>query len=347
MSSQTAQFCEQCGYRLSAEAKFCGGCGRPLSAASGQAEAPQESPAVAERDVVWGSVEDEVDLNDYPYAQSASGSFLAGALMLGAMMSTDPATFGGSAPPMTTTWTFDRDDAAGGRVSEDQLGTLGQVFGGFVRSSGLLDAPWDALEVMTPLGNRGLVMITTAAGSLESAQVRLVVPLAYGIDVRRRDRAQIQSSIDWLLSKVESPYMNYVPVVENDAQRGGLIEDIIARSGTGVPGPLSDMEWLTDPYVSAVGSHPAGFPGLGTLRLGILDEQRRSRQRAVFRDDQLELQTMEPGTVDVYVGWQMGLDGVGLLGLMAIGHRSLMAMIDLVAESPEFAAEFDGVAPSA
>jgi hypothetical protein len=346
VSSQTARFCEECGYRLSPEAKFCGGCGRPLSAATSE-PGPPEPPAVADRDVVWGSLEDEVDLDDYPYAQSASGSFLAGALMLGAIMSTDPAAFGDSAPPMTTTWTFDRDAAAGGRVSEDQLGTLGQVFGGFVRSSGLLDAPWDAFEVVTPLGNRGLVMVTTAAASPDSAQVRLVVPLAYGIDVRHRDRAQIQSSIDWLLSKVESPYMSYVPLVENDAQRGGLVEDIIARSGTVVPGPLSDMEWLTDPYVSAVGSHPAGFPGVGTLRLGMLDEQRCSRQRAVFRGDQLELQTLDPGTVDVYVGWQIGLDGVGLLGLMAIGHRSLMAMIDLVVESPEFAAEFDGVAPSA
>lgn len=344
MSPVAQRFCEQCGFELSPGAKFCGGCGLALAQQVGQAKPTSPaSPQVAP--VTWRSVDEEVDLSEYPYAESSSGSFLTGALMLGAMMSSGGGG-GGLVAPLVTTWLTSRDEGALRR--SEQLGVVAEVFGSFVESLGLLDGPWDALEIETPLGNRGLVMVTEGQwpeGGRDQG-IRLLVPLAYGVDPAGRDRAQLRATIDWMLSKMAAPYMDYVPLVTDASERDGLMDRIVASSGTVVDGPLSDLGWLSDPFTSAVGSNPQGFPGVGALRIGVLDECETSRQRAVFRDGSLRLIDVPPGTVDVYAGWQIESSGVGLLGLMALGHRSLMALIDASAEVTELRREVGGISVS-
>jgi len=339
------RFCEQCGFELSSGAKFCGGCGMALAQAVGQA-VPQStaSPKAApeRRPVRWRSIDDEVDFSDYPYAESSAASFLTGALMLGAMMSSGGSGDGLMAP-LVTTWPAGRDEGALGR--SEHLGAVAEVFGSFVESFGLLDGPWDALEIDTPVGHRGLVMVTEGAWPDVGREqgLRLVVPLAYGIDPADRDRAQLRATIDWMLSKMASPYMSYVPLVNDPSERDGLMKAIAAESGTPVDGPLSDVDWLADPDVSAIGSNPQGFPGVGALRIGILDECEAPRQRAVFRSGSLTLVDIPAGTVDIYAGWQVEAKPFGFVGLMALGHRSLMALIDAVAENEELFEEFGGV----
>lgn len=338
------RFCEQCGFELSSGAKFCGGCGAALGQPAGQsapkpAAAPRPTPE--RRPVKWRSEDDEVDLSDFPYADSSAGSFLTGALMLGAMMSSG-GSGDGLAAPLVTTWPAGRDEGALGR--SEHLGTMAEVFGTFVESQGLLDGPWDALEIVSPLGNRGLVMVTEGGWSEPGREqgIRLLVPLAYGIDPTDRDRAQLRATVDWMLSKMAAPYMNYVPLINDASERDGLMDRIVRASGTAVDGPLSDVDWLSDPVTSAIGSNPQGFPGVGALRIGIIDECEESRQRAVFRDGALTLIDVPPGTVDVYAGWQVESRAVGVMGLMALGHRSLMALIDAVAEVQGLAAELGG-----
>lgn len=338
------RFCERCGFELSPGAKFCGGCGAALGQPAGQsapkpAAAPRPTPE--RRPVKWRSEDDEVDLSDFPYADSSAGSFLTGALMLGAMMSSG-GSGDGLAAPLVTTWPAGRDEGALRR--SEHLGTVAEVFGTFVESQGLLDGPWDALEIDSPLGNRGLVMVTEGGWSEPGREegIRLLVPLAYGIDPTDRDRAQLRATVDWMLSKMAAPYMNYVPLINDASERDGLMDRIVRASGTAVDGPLSDVDWLSDPVTSAIGSNPQGFPGVGALRIGIIDECEESRQRAVFRDGALTLIDVPPGTVDVYAGWQVESRAVGVMGLMALGHRSLMALIDAVAEVRGLAAELGG-----
>ena len=73
--------------------------------------------------------------------------------------------------------------------------------------------------------------------------------LAYGVDPKKHDRAQARESVDWLLWKVAPPYMSYVPLVENDAERKDNLDLIFSRSGSPAPGPLSDLDLLSDPDV--------------------------------------------------------------------------------------------------
>jgi hypothetical protein len=345
------RFCEQCGFELSPGAKFCGGCGMALAQDPGQGtpkpSAAPKPPAAPKpepdrRPVKWRSTDDEVDLSDYPYAESSASSFLTGALMLGAMMSSG-GNGDGLVAPLVTTWPAGRDEGAVRR--SEHLSDVAEVFGSFVESLGLLDGPWDALEVNTPLGHRGLVMVTEGewpeAGREQG--IRLLVPLAYGVDPTDRDRAQLRATVDWMLSKMASPYMNYVPLINDASERDGLMKAIVEASGTPVEGPLSDADWLADPDVSAIGSNPQGFPGAGALRIGILDECEESRQRAVFRDGSLTLVDLSGGTVDVYAGWQVEAKSFGFVGLMALGHRSLMALIDAVEECDDLSRELGGV----
>lgn len=310
-----------------------------------RAGAPQSKAAAERRPLQWGSVDAEVDLSDYPYAESSAESFVTGALMLGAMMSSG-GSGEGLAAPLVTTWATSRDEGTLGRT--EHLGVLAEVFGAFVESLGLLDGPWDALEIDSPLGNRGLVMVSE--GGWPEAQrepgIRLLVPLAYGVDPADRDRAQLRATVDWMLAKVAAPYMDYVPLVMDASERDGLMDRIINASGNLVDGPLSDVDWLSDPFTSAVGSNPQGFPGVGALRLGVLDECETVRQRAVFRDGALTLIDVPAATVDVYAGWQVESGAVGLMGLMALGHRSLMALIDAMAEVDGLRAEIGGTAIS-
>ena len=339
------RFCEQCGFELSTGAKFCGGCGMALAQAGGEA-VPQPpaspKPPPEGRPVTWRSTDDEVDLSDYPYAESSASSFLTGALMLGAMMGSG-GSGDGLVAPLVTTWPKGRDDGALRR--SEHLGTVVEVFGSFVESFGLLDGAWDALEIITPFSQRGLVMVTegawTDAGRDEG--LRLLVPLAYGLDPADRDRAQLRATVDWMLSKMASPYMSYVPLINDPSERDGLMKAIVESSGTPIDGPLSDVDWLEDPDVSAIGSNPQGFPGAGALRIGILDECEESRQRAVFRDGSLTLVDLPGGTVDVYAGWQVEATPFGFVGLMALGHRSLMALIDAVEECDDLSRELGGV----
>lgn len=338
------RFCEHCGFSLSPEARFCGGCGIALSrpASTSVPSEPKKSKAAPrKRKVKWRSTDDEVDLAAFPYADASAGSFLTGALMLGAMMNSG-GIGDGLAAPLITTWLEGRDDGALRR--SPHLAAVAEVFGSFVESLGLLEDPWDALEIDSPLGNRGLIMVTESSWREPGREpgIRLVVPLAYGVDVKARDRAQLRSTLDWLLSKVAAPYMDYVPVVMDDSERAGLMDRIIEASGTQVPGPLSDVDWLRDPFISAVGSNPQGFPGVGALRLGILDECDSTRQRAVFRDGSLTLIDVPAGTVDVYAGWQVEASGVGIMGLMALGHRSLMALVDAISSVGELRNEIGG-----
>ena len=302
--------------------------------------APKTAPE--RRPVTWRSIDDEVDLSDYPYAESSAASFLTGALMLGAMMNSG-GSGDGLVAPLVTTWPAGRDEGALRR--SEHLGAVAEVFGSFVESLGLLDGPWDALEIVTPLGHRGLVMVTEGAWPDAGREqgLRLLVPLAYGVDVKDRDRAQLRATIDWMLSKMASPYMSYVPLINDASERDGLMTAIAEASGTPVDGPLSDVDWLADPDVSAIGSNPQGFPGVGALRIGILDECEESRQRAVFRDGSLTLVEVPGGTVDVYAGRQVEAKPFGFVGLMALGHRSLMALIDAVAELGELRDELGGV----
>ena len=335
------RFCEQCGFELSSGAKFCGGCGAPLGqSAATPAAAPKAAPE--RRPVQWRSIDDEVDLSEYPYAESSVGSFLTGALMLGAMMSSG-GSGDGLVAPLVTTWPAGRDEGAVRR--SEHLGAVAEVFGSFVESRGLLDGPWDALEIDTPLGHRGLVMVTEGAWPDAGREqgLRLLVPLAYGVDPADRDRAQLRATIDWMLSKMASPYMSYVPLINDPSERDGLMKAIAGESGTPVDGPLSDVDWLADPDVSAIGSNPQGFPGVGALRIGILDECEDARQRAVFRNGSLTLEDIPGGTVDIYAGWQVEAKPFGFVGLMALGHRSLMALIDAVAELGELRDELGGV----
>jgi hypothetical protein len=339
------RFCEQCGFELSSGAKFCGGCGVALEQTAGQSApkpAAAPKPAPERRPVKWRSIDDEVDLSDYPYADSSAGSFLTGALMLGAMMSSG-GSGDGLVAPLVTTWPANRDEGAVRR--SEHLGTVAEVFGSFVESQGLLDGPWDALEIDTPFSNRGLVMVTEGEWSEPGREqgIRLLVPLAYGVDPADRDRAQLRATVDWMLSKMAAPYMNYVPLINDASERDGLMDRIVRASGTFVDGPLSDVDWLSDPATSAIGSNPQGFPGVGALRIGILDECEESRQRAVFRDGALTLIDLPPGTVDVYAGWQVESRAVGIMGLMALGHRSLMALIDAPVEVDELREELGGV----
>lgn len=342
------RFCEQCGFELSSGAKFCGGCGMALVQPAGQSvpkppAAPK--PAPERRPVKWRSIDDEVDLSEYPYAESSAGSFLTGALMLGVMMSSS-GSGDGLVPPLVTTWPASRDEGALRR--SEHLGAVAEVFGSFVESQGLLDGSWDALEIDTPLGNRGLVMVTEGEWSESGREqgIRLLVPLAYGVDATDRDRAQLRATVDWMLSKMASPYMNYVPLINDASERDGLMKAIVEASGTPVDGPLSDVNWLADPDVAAVGSNPQGFPGAGALRVGLLDECEEPRQRAVFRDGALTLVDIPGGTVDIYAGWQVEAKPFGFVGLMALGHRSLMALIDVVAEVDELREEIGGIAVS-
>lgn len=347
MSSAAPRFCDQCGFQFASESRFCGGCGKPRGDnQSSRSSATQETAkAPRARPVKWRSTADDADLDEFPYAQAGSDSFLTGALMLGAATSVS----GGPQvenPPVGTTWFSGRDDGVTGRCGQGRLGELSQVFGGFVKSLGLLDGPWDALEVVTPLGNPGLIMMASASGAGQ-ADLRLMVPLAYAIEPGKRNRAQVRLTIEWLLRKMESPYISYVPPVESASQREGLLDMIIARSGRPYPGPLSDTAWLSDPFVSAVGANFYAFPGAGSLRVGVLDEQRSARQRAMFRGGKLDIVDLKPGTVDLYAGWQIEPSGMGAVGLMALGHRSLLGAIDAIAEVPALARELGGLAPSA
>ena len=338
MTAPRQRFCEECGFELSPKAKFCGGCGTKLggSAAPAKAVEPEAVP------VEWMSTDEDVDLSDFPYAEAAASSFIAGAVMLGAAMSTGGAP-GESAPPLFTTWLGSRDEGCLGRC--DQMQLFGEIFGSFARSVGLLQDSWDALEIATPLGNRGLVMVSMGDWPDEPSRDpgwRILVPLAYEVDASVMDREQARQTVNWILDKMASPYMNYVPVVMDDSQREQLMQDIVERSGQPVPGPLSDVEWLGDPFISAVGSNLRGFPGSGALRIGILDECEYPRQRAVFRSGELTLVDLEPGTVDIYAGWQVPAESVGAFGLMALGHRSLLGVIDAVAEVDGLQEELGG-----
>jgi len=338
------RFCEECGFEFSAGAKFCGGCGRPLDRATEKVE-PMPVPrptAVSElRPVHWRSTDDEIDLSGYQYAEASAGSFLTGALMLGAMMSSGGSGDGLTAP-LVTSWPERRDEGAVRR--SEHLDVVADVFGSFVQSRTSLDGPWDALEIATPLGHRGLVMVTEGEWPDFGREqgVRLLVPLAYGVDPADRNRAQVRATVDWMLSKMAAPYMDYVPLIMDASERQGLKDRIVRASGTPIAGPLSDVAWLRDPSISAIGSNPQGFPGVGALRIGILDECEESRQRAVLRDGTLTLIDVPAGTVDVYAGWQVESRAVGIMGLMALGHRSLMALIDSIAEIGELRGEIGG-----
>jgi len=266
--------------------------------------------------------------------------------MLGAISSTNDDGGSEYAPPMGTTWLGGRDEGVVGRCDQEQLGLVAQVFGEFVESLGLLDGPWDAIEVQTPLDHHGLIMVSVALGA-ESADLRIMVPIAFGVEPTDRHLGQIKATIDWLLNKMESPYMSYVPLVDDDSQRGALLDMLIERSGHPQPGPLSDPDWLASPYISAIESNAYGFPGAGALRIGVVDEAAVPRQRAVLREGIVELIDLAPGTVDLYAGWQIGASGVGMLGLTALGHRSLMGLIDAISEVPDLARELGGVPPSA
>lgn len=66
------------------------------------------------------------------------------------------------------------------------------------------------------------------------AGVRLLATLAYGVDLTDRDRAQLRATIDRMLSKMASPYMSYVPIINDPSERDGLMKPIVGESGTPV-----------------------------------------------------------------------------------------------------------------
>lgn len=348
MNQASAKYCDQCGFEITANAKFCGGCGRKLSDTTTERVNVRESvnqPRTT-KTIEWLTSDEDTKLQNFPYAQSGSDALFTGAVMLGAMMGGKPTAPGEAQPPLATTWLMSRDKDITGRCTRELLSEVAKIFGDFVLSRGLLDGPWDALEIQTPLGNSGLVMLANAHGA-EAATLRIMVPLAYAVQPEEHEKEQVQATMDWVLRKLESPYIAYVPLIDDASQREGLIETLIARSGTPHPGPLSDLTWLSDPSISAVGSNSFGFPGAGSLRIGVLDEQQQSRERALFRSGKLELIELPPGTVDLYAGWQIEPSGMGMVGLMALGHRSLMGGIDAMAEIPALANELGGVAPNA
>ena len=89
MNSVKQRFCEQRGFEFSTGAKFRGSCGIALAKAAGQAALkppPAPKSTADRRPVTWCSINDEVDLSAYRYAESSARSYLTGALMLGAMM---------------------------------------------------------------------------------------------------------------------------------------------------------------------------------------------------------------------------------------------------------------------
>ena len=343
MTVSESRFCDQCGVEFGPDAKFCANCGQARDSAVAE-EPKKKRRAPARRTVKWRSIDEDVDLDGYPYAAGGSNSMFTGSIMFAASLRTSGNDSHGPMPPFVTTW-ISRDEGVTGRCPEVDIATLTEIFGGFVKSSGLLDGSWDALEVETPLGKSGLIMVSQADGA-GAANLRIIVPLAYGVDPKKHDRAQVQATVDWLLNKMSSPYLEYVPLANDASDRDHVFGLITRQSGTHVPGPLSDPEWLAEPFVSAVSSNVQGFPGVGTLRLGVLDEQPIKREVAVMRSGEVELVELRAGTVDIYAGWQLELSTVGIVGLMALGHRSLMGMIDTVSEVSAFAAELGGIEPS-
>lgn len=345
MSQQ--RFCDQCGFELAISSRFCGGCGTRLMTVDQEPLSQVTSEPITDSKripVIWRSTEEDPDLAGFPYAEAAEMSQFAGSLMMAISSS---GTAGQGMPPVFTTWLADVDDGVIRRTPD--LGQVSGIFGSFVISLGLHHGSWDALEIESPLGYRGLVMLSEASwpeGS-RSPALRILVPLAYGVDPATRDRAQLQASVDWLLSKVVSPYLQYVPPVMSDADRNSLLQRITTRAGTRIPGPLSEREWLAQTEVSAVSANLQGFPGVGSLRLGVLEEHEIGRTVSVFRDEKLVLVDVPAGTVDVYAGWQVELDAAGVVGLMALGHRSAMALIDAINSVPGLADELGGIPPSA
>lgn len=343
MTGVQSRFCDQCGVEFGPDAKFCANCGQARDLMVTE-EPKKKRSAPARRTVKWRSVDDEVDLENYPFAAGGSNSLLTSTLMLVSAFSVSGDGSGGPQPPLATTW-VSLDEGVMGRCPDGHIQTLTEILGGFVKSSGLLGGSWDALEVQTPMGNSGLIMVSQADGA-GTADFRVIVPLAYGVDPKKHDRAQVRSTVDWMLSKMSSPYMAYVPLVEDDSERDGLLDLIIQQSGTLIPGPLSDPEWLAEPNVSAVTSNLQGFPGAGSLRIGVLEEQPIKREVAVMRSGEVDLVDVPAGTVDVYAGWQLELSAMGTVGLMALGHRSLLSMIDALISVPALAQEFGGISPS-
>lgn len=343
MTEVQSRFCDQCGVEFGADAKFCANCGQARDVIVKE-EPKKKRRAPARRAVKWRSIDDEANLENHPFATGGSNALLTGSLILVSALSASGDGTDGPMPPLATTW-VSLDEGLIGRCPDSHVQTLTEIFGGFVRSSGLLGGSWDALEVQTPLGNSGLVMVSQASGA-GAADLRVIVPLAYGVDPKKHDRAQVRSTVDWMLSKMSSPYMAYVPLVNDDSDRDGVFGMIVRQSGTPIPGPLSDPEWLAEPDVSAVTSNLQGFPGAGSLRIGVLDEQPQKREVAVMRSGEVDLIDVPAGTVDVYAGWQLELSAMGTVGLMALGHRSLLGMIDSLISVPALAQEFGGISPS-
>ncbi len=331
-------FCDQCGTRLRSTSKFCPECGVPLAAIAHtppRSDSPASSPSPPEVAITWQSTDEDIDIAGYPFAEAQLSSSFRGLLWLGAMGA------GGATLPVTA-WLSQRDE--GVRRRSVHAEEVAEVLGSFVEGSVPIGGPWDALEVSTPLGHRGLVLIGEGDWSKSPGTgVRIIVPVAYGIDPSTRDRHQLRTSLEWALTKTEAPYTSYVPLVDDPSQRTALLQSIIALAGRPIAGPLSDPFWLNDPEIASIGSNPAGFPGSPAMRVVILDESGQGRQRPAFIDGALQMVDIPEGTVDAYVGWQLDFDGLGRLGFTLLGHRSLLAVIDAFAGLAELKAEIGGI----
>lgn len=334
-------FCDQCGTRLGPTSRFCPGCGVSLAAVAdapslrASTESPATSPISADVAIAWKSTEEDVDVEGYPFAEAQVSSSLRGLLWFGAMGAV------GEAPPVTA-WLSHRDEGMRRRSLHAQ--EVGQILGSFVEGSVPIGDPWDAWAVRTPLGHRGLVLVGEGDWShTPGTGVRIITPVAYGINPVKSIRQQLRTSLEWALTKTETPYTSYVPLVDDPSQRASLMESVIAKAGRPVPGPLSDLLWLSDPEISPIGSNPAAFPGSPAMRVVILDESGHARQRPAFIDGILQMVEVPEGTVDAYVGWQLDFEGLSRVGFSLLGHRSLLAVIDAFAGLAALQGEIGGI----
>lgn len=258
----------------------------------------------------------------FRYAQASETSSFTGLLFAGVQ-----GIGAGSTGGLATTWLTRLSDGVVGPCSD--VDQVADVLGSFVTGRSTFDSFWTVLNVTTPLGNPGLVLLAQGRGSASegvSQGTRILVPLVVDADTANHEVDQLHATVDWMLAKMASPYMAYVAPVDSDQDRRAAIQAVVSRAGTRVPGPLSDPEWLADPMVLAVMSNPAGFPGPGSQRLGVL-------------------QPRSPGRVDIYAGWQLDLSSAGLLGFALLGHRSVLALIDAVHAVPELRRELGSGTP--
>ena len=256
---------------------------------------------------------------DFRYAEASASASLTGLLFVGSQ-GLGAASLAG----MSTHWLSQLDEGVTGRTPQADT----KVFGSFVQGRTTVAKTWTVLSVITPLGNRGLVVLCQASGDMArgvSLGTRFLVPIVVDADATTHDPDQLRATVDWMLAKVSSPYMAYVPLVESDSDRLAAIKALMAQAGTPVGGPLTDPEWLADPMILATMSNPAGFPGPGSQRLGVL-------------------QPRSPGRVDIYAGWQVDLTSSGI-GLSVFGHRSILALIDAVHEIPGLRRELGSGTP--